>query len=96
MLGSYFEDFGSIHLLTLGLHPWLAGIMPCSCGFLLYITYSKGKISLSKNLRFWVFEKFQNQRTSSSGFPKKVQKSKNLWFWVFENFQRIKRGYMKE
>jgi hypothetical protein len=30
------------HLLTLGLHlSWLAGLMPCCCGFLPYITYSK-------------------------------------------------------
>ncbi len=26
------------HLPTLGLHPWLAGVMPFCCGFLLCIT----------------------------------------------------------
>jgi hypothetical protein len=43
-------------LPTLGLHPWLAGVMPFCCGLL---NQTQRKISLSKNLWFWVFEKFQ-------------------------------------
>jgi hypothetical protein len=32
---------------------------------------------------FWVFEKFQNQRTASSRYLKKKSDSNNCWFWLF-------------
>jgi hypothetical protein len=81
------------HLLTLGLHPWLAGVMPCCCGFLLYINILKGKFHYQrtsgsgflKNPRIKEplvlgFQKnFQNQRTSGSGFLKIFKESKGFY-----------------
>ncbi len=36
-------------------------------------------LSFEINTRFWVFEKFQNQRATGSGYLKKKSESKNHW-----------------